>query len=60
MERFEKYITYIKNTGRVPLSVALFDDDFEPIGPTIRQELEAAGVIQIKDGGIFLVGNRND
>jgi hypothetical protein len=48
-ERFDKYLQYIKNTGGKPL-VSWFDDDWEPIGPTIRNEMLAAGLIDIKDG----------
>lgn len=54
MNRFQKFIDYINNTGQVPLSVAAFDDDWEPIGPMIRRDMVAADLIQIRDDVIYL------
>lgn len=52
----KKYVQYIKNTGRVPLAVAMFDEDWEPIGPMVRRDMVEEGLIIIEDGGIKLVG----
>ncbi len=50
---YEKYIEYIKRTGGSP-KIKWFDDDFEPIGKTIRKEMKKAGLIVEKDGKIKL------
>jgi hypothetical protein len=50
----QKFIDYIRNTGRVPLPVEFFDDDWEPVGPTVRSDLIDAGLITIRDDGIRL------
>ena len=44
-ERFQKYLDYIDNTGGHP-TIAEFDEDWEPIGPMVRRDLEAAGLIE--------------
>lgn len=49
-----KYVDYIRNTGQVPLKVADFDDDWEPIGPQLRQDLQIAGLITQDIDGIRL------
>lgn len=54
MERFKQYIDYINNTGREPLPVAMFDEDWEPIGPRLRADMAAADLIQCRDDGIYL------
>lgn len=51
---FEKYVQYIKNTRMVPLPVAFFDNDWDPIGRMVRADLEKAGLIRQTDGGILL------
>lgn len=51
----EKYIDYIKNTGLVPLPIRFFDEDWEPIGPSVRRRMVEEGSIQEKDGMIYLV-----
>ena len=54
-QRLQQYVDYIKNTKRVPLPVAFFDDDWEPIGPKVREELMNRGFIYYhKNGGILL------
>jgi hypothetical protein len=37
MQHLKKYLEYIRNTGGV--TPAQFDDDWEPIGPTLRAEI---------------------
>lgn len=54
-EHLKKYTDYIRNTGRVPLKVEMFDEDWEPIGPMVRRDLQAARLITVQDGGITLV-----
>lgn len=44
---FKQYVDYIRNTGRIPLPVAMFDEDWEPIGPMVRSQMEKAGLIYI-------------
>jgi len=44
-EHLTKYIQYIKNTNRVPLPSYMFDEDWEPIGPKVRQQLADEGLI---------------
>lgn len=54
-EHLKKYVDYIRNTGQAPLPVGAFDDDWDPIGPRIRAQLEAEGLIyEVRpDGGAF-------
>ena len=54
-EHLQKYVQYIKNTGQKPLAVEQFDDDWEPIGPMVRRDMQAAKLITVKDGEIELV-----
>ena len=49
-----KYIDYIRNTGRVPLATAQFDDDWSPIGPAVRAKLARDGVIEETGGALRL------
>lgn len=52
--RFAKYIDYINNTGQIPLKVEHFDDDHDPIGPMVRNDMARAGIIQMHEDGIYL------
>ena len=52
--RFAKYVDYINNTKKQPLPVAFFDDDHEPLGPTVRADMVAADLIQVRADGIYL------
>lgn len=54
VEHLKKYVQYIRNTGRVPLKVEHFDDDWEPIGPMVRRDLLAADMIKEVGGGIVI------
>jgi hypothetical protein len=49
-----KYVDYINNSGREPLPVAMFDEDWKPIGPIIRKDMMAADLIQERADGIYL------
>lgn len=57
MPDYFKYAQYIKNTGHDPLPVVYFDDDWEPIGPMVRRDMEAAGLITVSTDGIRLVAS---
>lgn len=52
-DRFKKYLQYIKNTGGNP-TVEVFDEDWEPIGPALRRDMKAAGLIAENDGKITI------
>lgn len=45
-----KYVDYIKKTGKNSISKEVFDDDWSPIGPLIRNELMKDGFIYNGDG----------
>jgi len=51
--KFEREIEYIKNTGGEP-KIQWFDEDFQPIGPSLRARMKKEGVICECDGKIFL------
>lgn len=53
MNKYIKYIEYIKNINGA-LIVEWFDEDWEPIGPDIRNEMQLCGIIKIEDGIITL------
>ena len=53
-DRLRIYVDYINNTGQVPLPVSAFDEDWDPIGPTIRQDMVRGGLVRIENGGITL------
>lgn len=40
-----QFVDYIRNTGQKPLPTARFDDDWDPIGPMVRREMRALGLI---------------
>lgn len=50
----QKYVEYIRNTGHALLPISAFDEDWEPIGPSVRYDLAAAGLIGQIDGKLFL------
>lgn len=53
-DHLKRYVDYIKNTGAVPLPIGQFDDDWEPIGPMVRRDLVTAGLVDERDGGLYL------
>lgn len=53
----DKYVQYIRNTGRIGLRVSMFDDDWEPIGPQVRRDLVEAKMITQSGGKIYLPGD---
>lgn len=52
----QKYVDYLKNVGG-PIALVSFDDDWEPIGLSIRARLVAAGKAFELNGRIGLVGH---
>lgn len=54
MSYLKQYCQYIKNTAQRPLPTEAFDDDLEPIGPMVRDQMLKEELIVISDGGIFL------
>jgi hypothetical protein len=50
----DQYVAYIRNTGTVPLPVSAFDEDWDPIGPRLRSEMVATGLITVSTDGIRL------
>jgi hypothetical protein len=51
----QKYVDYIKATGQPYLPIKTFDDDWDPIGHLIRQELVAAGYAREMAGIIRII-----
>lgn len=51
----QPYVDYLNNVGKYPSPAAWFDDDWEPIGPTVRKQLSEAGLAETEDGQVFLV-----
>jgi hypothetical protein len=45
----QKYVDCIKNAGE-SYTISQFDDDWEPIGPTVRKDLVKAGLVEEIDG----------
>jgi hypothetical protein len=42
---------YVRNTAQVPLALHDFDDDWLPAGEMYRDDLVAAGLIEIREAG---------
>jgi hypothetical protein len=42
MHHLDKYVSYLQNIGR-PVAIADFDDDWSPVGPSVRAQLKDAG-----------------
>lgn len=54
-DHLKSVVQYIKNTGRVPLSNAMFDEDQAPIGWRLRAQLVQANLATVDRDGIRLV-----
>lgn len=48
-------IEYVRNTGG-NATIAVFDDDHEPVGPMLRKDIMPKYVIEGKDGYLELTG----
>lgn len=53
--RLAKYVDDINNTGQRPLPVETFDEDWFPVGQTVRAEMEREGYIYM--GGPHLISD---
>lgn len=51
----QQYVQYIRNTGQVPLKTADFDEDWDPIGPTLRAEMVTKGLISEGEDGLRII-----
>ena len=54
LEYLKRYAQYIVNTAHDPLPNEMFDNDWEPIGPKLRRELETVGWVTQKADGLRL------
>ena len=55
MSHLVKYLDYLKNAGNgAPVPVSQFDEDFEPIGPTVRLKLRQYGLTLEEDGDMIV------
>jgi hypothetical protein len=54
----QKAIQYIENTGGNP-SIEWFDEDHDPIGPTLRDNLKTNGLI-VEHNGKILVTDKGE
>lgn len=45
MRDFTQYLQYIENTGFDELPIKFFDEDWEPIGPSLREDMMNRGLI---------------
>jgi hypothetical protein len=52
--RLKEYVEYVRNTGQRPLATAAFDEDWEPVGPSVRRDMLAAGLIEEALGALML------
>jgi hypothetical protein len=48
----KQHLQYITNAGNP--TPAQFDDDWEPIGPMLRRDMQTAGLIEVRDGRMYL------
>ena len=53
----EKVLEYIKNTGGSPL-IKWFDEDWDPIGERLRNDMKKEGLIIEKDDKVFIAPNQ--
>lgn len=50
---YKQHLQYIRNTGGC-VSVPIFDEDWEPIGPKLREDLIREGLISVRGTAISL------
>lgn len=55
---YAKYLEYIKNVGGNP-TIIWFDNDWSPIGRTVREEMEAQGIIRVSEFRIYAAKEKN-
>lgn len=54
---YQKFIEYIRNTGGKP-TIEMFDEDWEPIGQQVRNDMEANGLIKYDGPYIVDISNK--
>lgn len=52
MSHLKQYTGYLRNAGG-SVTLAQFDDDWEPIGPMVRADLRKYKMAEEKDGRIY-------
>ena len=55
----QKALAYIRNAGGSP-KIAHFDEDHEPIGPRLRDEMKRAKLIYEQDGRVMAEAQQNN
>ena len=55
----QKALDYIRNAGGSP-KIAHFDEDHEPIGPRLREQMKQAGLIWERDGKVMAMPEQNN
>lgn len=50
---YKQHLQYIRNIGGC-VSVAIFDEDWDPVGPKLRASLSAEGLINVRGSSITL------
>jgi hypothetical protein len=53
-ENLVKYCEYMRNISSGVMSIKIFDDDWEPAGPLIREQMRKAHLIEEWGGGMAL------
>ena len=56
---YEKQLDYIRNVAPDCL-IEWFDGDWEPIGPTLREQMKQAELIYERDGKVFIVPKKGE
>jgi hypothetical protein len=51
-EYYSKYLVYVKAAGGRPL-VKWFDEDWFPVGSTVRKEMTTLGLIRVIEGRVY-------
>jgi hypothetical protein len=49
---YRLYLEYIANAGGKP-TIAHFDEDWQPLGPTLRADMVRLGLVEEVDGSII-------
>ena len=53
-QHLKKYAEYIVNTGQAWPKIAHFDEDWEPVGPMVREQMRSAG-LTLEDSGVIIL-----
>lgn len=52
--KYSKELQYLKNTGSNEVPISWFDEDHEPIGPKLREQMKDAKLISERNGKIII------